>query len=106
MAATEQVSSGSLSMLHDERVNTARQARNKPDPSFSEAEGRVRPRGKFFHLDGERFLIKGVTYGTFGPDAEGYQFPALTQVAEDFGLMRAHGINTVRAYTVPSLAML
>ena len=37
---------------------------------------RVLPRGKFFHLDGERFLIKGVTYGTFAPDAEGYQFPA------------------------------
>ncbi|MCC7181016.1 MAG: glycosyltransferase [Acidobacteria bacterium] len=64
------------------------------------------PQGKFFHIRGERFLIKGVTYGTFGPDAEGFQFPPLGRVAHDFSQMRAHGINTVRVYTVPSTAML
>jgi hypothetical protein len=64
------------------------------------------PLGKFFHIQGERFLIKGVTYGTFGPDAEGYQFPPIGRVAEDFAQMRAHGINTVRVYTVPTVAML
>jgi GT2 family glycosyltransferase len=106
MAATEHLSGGSLNALVDERVNSARHVRNNPDPALPNLQGRVVPRGKFFHLDGERFLIKGVTYGTFGPDAEGYQFPALTQVAEDFALMREHGINTVRAYTIPSVAML
>jgi len=32
----------------------------------------------------DRFLVKGVTYGTFAPDAEGYQFPSPARVAEDF----------------------
>jgi GT2 family glycosyltransferase len=50
---------------------------------------------------GDRFLIKGVTYGTFAPDAGGYQFPSITQVAEDFRLMAGLGINTVRTYTPP-----
>ena len=27
--------------------------------------------GKFLQVGGERFLIKGVTYGTFAPDADG-----------------------------------
>jgi O-antigen biosynthesis protein len=55
---------------------------------------------------GVRFLIKGVTYGTFAPDADGYQFPPLTQVAEDFRRMTDFGINTVRTYTPPRLDLL
>ncbi len=57
-------------------------------------------------IDGVRFLIKGVTYGTFAPGADGYQFPPLTQVAEDFRLMTGFGINTVRTYTPPRLDLL
>ena len=45
---------------------------------------------------GERFLVKGVTYGTFAPDAQGYQFPPPRQIAEDFRLMASLGLNTVR----------
>src|SRR4051794_18214947 len=50
---------------------------------------------------GERFLVKGVPYGTFAPDAQGYQFPAITQVSADFRQMAALGVNTVRTYTPP-----
>ena len=50
---------------------------------------------------GERFLVKGVTYGTFAPDAQGYQFPSMQQVAADFRQMASLGINTVRTYTPP-----
>ena len=57
--------------------------------------------GKFIEVGSDRFLIKGVAYGTFAPDADGYQFPALTRVATDFALMAESGINTVRTYTVP-----
>jgi GT2 family glycosyltransferase/DNA-binding beta-propeller fold protein YncE len=64
--------------------------------------------GKFLRLqtsppDGasDRFLVKGVTYGTFAPDAQGYQFPPLPQVAADFRQMASLGINTVRTYTPP-----
>jgi O-antigen biosynthesis protein len=50
---------------------------------------------------GERFLVKGVTYGTFAPDAHGYQFPPLQQIVADFRQMATLGINTVRTYTPP-----
>jgi cellulose synthase/poly-beta-1,6-N-acetylglucosamine synthase-like glycosyltransferase/sugar lactone lactonase YvrE len=49
----------------------------------------------------DRFLVKGVTYGTFAPDAEGYQFPSPSRVVEDFRRMAELGINTVRTYTPP-----
>jgi GT2 family glycosyltransferase len=62
--------------------------------------------GKFLDVDGRRFLIKGVTYGTFAPDAEGTQFPPLKQIDRDFGLMAEAGINTVRVYTVPDPSLL
>ena len=62
--------------------------------------------GKFVEVDGRRFLLKGVAYGTFEPDADGYQFPPLQQVARDFALMAEAGVNTVRTYTVPGEALL
>jgi GT2 family glycosyltransferase/DNA-binding beta-propeller fold protein YncE len=62
--------------------------------------------GKFVQVDGRRFLIKGVAYGTFEPDASGSQFPPLHQVARDFAMMAESGFNTVRTYTVPSEGLL
>lgn len=53
------------------------------------------------HVNGERFWVKGVTYGTFRPNAEGEPFPSRTQVRADFAQMREAGINTVRLYTPP-----
>ena len=35
----------------------------------------------FLQIGAARFLIKGVTYGTFAPDAEGYQFTPKERVA-------------------------
>ena len=65
-----------------------------------------RTAGKFIEIAGERFLIKGTSYGTFAPsDANGH-FPPLEQVRADFALMARSGFNTVRTYTVPSLALL
>jgi len=58
--------------------------------------------GKFLRAGDERFLVKGVTYGTFAPDAQGDQFPGLQQVAADFRQMASLGINTVRTYTPPN----
>ena len=46
-------------------------------------------------------MFRGVTYGTFAPDAQGYQFPSPSRVSEDFRLMASLGINTVRTYTPP-----
>ena len=57
--------------------------------------------GKFLQIGSQRFLLKGVAYGTFAPDRDGYQFPPLTRAAGDLALMARSGINTVRTYTVP-----
>jgi GT2 family glycosyltransferase len=67
---------------------------------------RVTSAGKFLFAGEAKFLPKGVSYGTFAPDARGDQFPSLQRVTEDFALMRRYGINTVRTYTVPNRSIL
>ena len=62
--------------------------------------------GKFLRVNGQRFLIKGVSYGTFAPDAEGAQFPHISRVAQDFDAIAELEANTVRTYTVPPMAVL
>jgi GT2 family glycosyltransferase/DNA-binding beta-propeller fold protein YncE len=62
--------------------------------------------GKFLRAGDDRFLVKGVTYGTFAPDAQGYQFPSLQQAAADFRQMASLGVNTVRTYTPPRRELL
>jgi len=66
----------------------------------------VRIDGKFLRNGASRLFVKGISYGTFAPDANGYQFPDSSRVAEDFRSMAKLGINTVRTYTVPSPALL
>jgi beta-galactosidase/beta-glucuronidase len=61
--------------------------------------------GKFLRVDGERFFVRGVTYGTFAETELG-PFPGLKQVEEDFAAMAVVGINTVRTYTVPGQEIL
>ena len=59
---------------------------------------RERPRagGKFLFAGGEKLYLRGVTYGTFRPTADGDEFPEPAVVEKDFELMAAHGINAVR----------
>jgi O-antigen biosynthesis protein len=65
-----------------------------------------RTAGKFIEIGGERFLIKGACYGTFAPSDGNGHFPPLEQVRADFAFMARSGFNTVRTYTVPSIALL
>ena len=58
-------------------------------------------RGKFIFVGQEKFYIRGATYGTFCPDAEGNEFPTPDRVEADFALMAASGINALRTYTPP-----
>ena len=67
---------------------------------FMSTDARVR--GKFLEVGGRRFLVKGVTYGTFAPEASGRQYPPAARVQADFAAMAAAGVNTVRTYTPPS----
>ena len=71
-------------------------------------EKKTRPSidGKFLKVGEERFYIKGVTYGTFAPDENNFQFPDLKTMDNDFQQMVKSGVNTVRTYTVPSKEIL
>lgn len=66
------------------------------------ATGRQRPAasGKFLTLGGNKLYVRGVTYGTFRPDASGDEYPSRAVAEHDLSLMAAHGINAVRTYTV------
>jgi glycosyltransferase involved in cell wall biosynthesis len=60
-----------------------------------------RTSGRFLVVNGCRFWVKGVTYGTFRPDADGEPYPSHDRVRDDFAKMRDTGINTIRLYTPP-----
>jgi hypothetical protein len=45
---------------------------------------RISARGKFLWAGDEKFWVRGVTYGTFRPDAQGSQFPARDVAERDF----------------------
>jgi cellulose synthase/poly-beta-1,6-N-acetylglucosamine synthase-like glycosyltransferase len=61
----------------------------------------LRVEGKFLAVNGERFWIKAVTYGTFKENAQGEPFPAFEIVRDDFQRMRDAGVNSIRLYTPP-----
>ena len=61
---------------------------------------RPRARGKFLFVGDEKLYVRGVTYGTFRPGADGEEYaPAVVEL--DFARMATYGINAVRTYTVP-----
>jgi O-antigen biosynthesis protein len=62
--------------------------------------------GKFLEAQRERFLIKGVSYGTFAPGGDLSLFPPPDRIAADFRAIAQLGANTVRTYTPPSLELL
>lgn len=72
-----------------------------PDPLPQKGAGPAVD-GKFIRVQGKRFPIKGVTYGTFAPNEEGEPFPPMPRMLEDFARMKEAGINTVRIYSSPS----
>ncbi|HTI38678.1 MAG TPA: glycosyltransferase [Vicinamibacterales bacterium] len=66
----------------------------------------VKVDGKFLREGTSRFLVKGVTYGTFAPREDGLQFPTRDRVRTDFAAMASAGFNTVRVYTPPPVWLL
>ena len=62
--------------------------------------------GKFLLLAGAKLHVRGVTYGTFSPDAYGNEFPGLEVVERDFAQMAAAGLNAVRVFTAPPRPLL
>jgi GT2 family glycosyltransferase len=64
-------------------------------------DARLEARGKFLFAGPRKVYLRGVTYGTFRPDAQGREFTDAERVASDFAQMAANGFNAVRTYTVP-----
>lgn len=62
--------------------------------------------GKFLFLGEQKFLVRGVTYGTFRPRQDGVQYPPPDRVELDFRQIAASGFNSVRTYTVPPVWLL
>lgn len=75
--------------------------RRAATPSDPEPLLPIRVRAKFFFEGGEKFFLKGVTYGPFAPDEEGYFVGSRGQARRDMGMMRELGINLLRLYHVP-----
>jgi glycosyltransferase involved in cell wall biosynthesis len=66
----------------------------------------VRVSGKTFTVAGKQFGIRGVTYGTFLPRADGQPFLPASDIHCDFAAIRKRGLNAVRTYHVPPLDVL
>lgn len=73
------------------------------EPGFDE---RPHVGGKFLFVGEQKLWVRGVTYGTFGPQPNGEDYPDDEQLELDFAAMRANGINAVRCYTVPPRRLL
>lgn len=78
----------------------------KKTKQTAETCNRMQVRGKFLFAGNEKFYIKGTTYGTFAPQADGALFPEPIKIEADFAQMAAHGFNAVRTYTVPPRSLL
>ena len=57
--------------------------------------------GKFLYAGDQKLWVRGVTYGTFRPSADGALFPSPATVRQDFAQIAAAGFNAVRTYTAP-----
>ena len=66
----------------------------------TEYAARPRACGKFLYAGAETLYVRGVTYGTFRPGAEG-DYPERAVADGDLALMAESGINAIRTYTLP-----
>ena len=61
----------------------------------------VRVRAKFLFEGDKKFFLKGVTYGPFAPDSEGFYVGNPEKARADFALIQKMGANLLRIYHVP-----
>ena len=87
--------------VYDEGYAAPPDADIAPDLTLVRPPERVSVDGKYLSLDGRPFHVRGVTYGSFAPRADGELFPERARVRSDFRAMSDAGLNTVRTYSVP-----
>ena len=63
-------------MLEDERSEAVQAALAEVSPPLADtlSSGRPKAQGKFLFVGDEKLWIRGVTYGTFRPDADGNEY--------------------------------
>lgn len=71
--------------------------------NICKARNRVEVSGKFLRYLGEKFFVKGFSYGPFAPNAAGEALPEPEQVEADFAQIRELGANTIRVYFPPPI---
>ncbi|HWP34445.1 MAG TPA: glycosyltransferase, partial [Thermodesulfobacteriota bacterium] len=57
--------------------------------------------GKRFLLEGEPWVVRGVSYGPFRPGDDGVPFPPPPRLEQDLAAIAALGANVLRVYHVP-----
>jgi GT2 family glycosyltransferase/exo-beta-1,3-glucanase (GH17 family) len=62
--------------------------------------------GKWLRADGEKWLMRGVSYGPFKPNSRGEPYPEDARLEADLRHIRELGFNTVRLYELPTAAVL
>jgi hypothetical protein len=62
---------------------------------------RVAADGKHLRVGTDRFVVRGVTYGSFLPRSDGARYPEPELVRADLAAMDRLGLNTVRTYDRP-----
>jgi GT2 family glycosyltransferase len=72
-----------------------------PNGAAAAVSRRVQVDGKFFSANGEKFWVKGVTYGPFRPQDNGVCLPDQHQIEADMRQMIGLGANVVRVYHTP-----
>ncbi len=80
---------------------TASSKHNKPT-----AQPHVSVDGRFLARGSQRIRLRGVTYGPFEENSDGYPFPTLRKVRDDFARIAEAGFNAIRTYHVPPLGVL
>ncbi|HEX7787607.1 MAG TPA: glycosyltransferase [Methylomirabilota bacterium] len=66
-----------------------------------ESRPRLEVRGKFFFAGEDKVPLRGVTYGPFAPDEQGFRYPAPAMVERDLDLVVELGANCLRLFTPP-----
>lgn len=75
-------------------------------PRAGRVSERVRADGKHLSCAGLPFRVKGATYGSFTPRADGQLFPPEWRLRQDLAAMAAQGLNVLRTYTPPPVELL
>ena len=90
-------------MLEVERSEAVHVALAEVSPTLADQLSACRPKvqGKFLFVGDEKLWIRGITYGTFRPDADGNEYHDPETVEHDFAQMADSGLNAIRTYTVP-----